>query len=225
MFPVTVIDNFFPHPDKIVDLVKDVPFLENDVGNYPGVRSDLLEKTKPEVNYYIATKLLSLFYPPEIGVPLSWDATIELQKTTPFTPNDPYNKKNRGWIHRDTIKQMTAIIYLDKDPDPNTGTNVYVPNNGIGLCGFNNSKEYENVKKRHYLGEDVDQQEYDAAWDGINKDFTKTISVENVYNRLLLFTNKDYHGVETYGYSHDRLTIVSFFSAVNSPLMQPLQRL
>lgn len=116
MFPVTVIDNFFPHPDKIVDLVKDVPFLKNDVGNYPGVRSDLLEKTKPELSYYIATKLLSMFYPPELGIPMSWDATIELQKVTPFTPNDPYNKKNRGWIHRDTIKHMTAIIYLDKNP-------------------------------------------------------------------------------------------------------------
>ena len=78
------------------------------------------------------------------------------------------------------------------------------------------------IKERHYLGEDIPDEEYDEAFNAMMDQFVETVTVENVYNRLVLFNSKTYHGVKTFG-NKPRLTL-NFFGMGMSGKLPPIMR-
>ena len=69
----------------------------------------------------------------------------------------------------------------------------------------------------------VDDMEYEQAFDSMQEQYTETVTIENVYNRLVVFNNKTHHGVKTYGKNLQRLTL-NFFGIDFSGKRPPLQR-
>ena len=67
----------------------------------------------------------------------------------------------------------------------------------------------------------VNIDDYNEAWDAMRAQYNKTVTVENIYNRFVLFSGQTFHGVETFG-TKPRLTI-NFFGR-NSTLTPPLMR-
>ena len=73
-----------------------------------------------------------------------------------------------------------------------------------------------------YRSEKINDEEYNRAFDSMNNQYTETVTIENVYNRLVVFNNKTHHGVKTYG-PRSRLTL-NFFGIDFSGKRPPLQR-
>tara|TARA_B100000586_G_scaffold93140_1_gene66340 strand:- start:245 stop:766 length:522 start_codon:yes stop_codon:yes gene_type:complete len=106
-YRLMVYDDFFVHPDKVREKALEQKF--NQLGNYPGTRTDLCKIILPEMynEFELAVKPL---VPP--------DSTIiaRFQKQT---------KQDYRKIHQDLEVLFSGIIYLDKDPISNSGTGFY----------------------------------------------------------------------------------------------------
>lgn len=203
MYPITVVDGFFDEPDKIVDFAMQQEFYTSDDGRWPGKRTKQLWELDRTLYDYTCIKILSLFHP---EVPAHWDFEISFQLISPFSKHQ-YDPKNRGWIHVDKGgSSFGGIIYLNKNPEKDTGTSIYRQKKGWS------SQIYSalSVKERFYTGEEVSDEEYEQAWHLIQSQYEETMEVKNVYNRMMLFHCNTFHGVKTFGKNQDRLTI-SFF--------------
>tara|TARA_B100000965_G_scaffold49379_1_gene36304 strand:+ start:3859 stop:4512 length:654 start_codon:yes stop_codon:yes gene_type:complete len=213
-YPVTIVDDFFEDPDGIVEMAEELSYYNPNTGNWPGTRTKQLHVENPRFFNYFGAKLHSLFHD---TIPEYWNLQCHFQKIMPFC-KDKYSKQNQGWIHQDHDTFFGGIVYLKKDPEPDTGTSIYKVKRGFS---FQFQQELK-MKESIYKSEIVDETEYNKAFDAMRNQFVETVRVENVYNRLLLFNNKAHHGVKTFG-STERLTL-NFFGMGQYGKMQPLVR-
>tara|TARA_B100000427_G_scaffold276620_1_gene245604 strand:- start:70 stop:720 length:651 start_codon:yes stop_codon:yes gene_type:complete len=212
-YPVTIVDDFFTDPDYVRDLALSSRYIEIDP-RWPGRRTDHLKSIDESLFYYIGNKLFKMFSksPPDY-----WNFQMYFQKIYPFS-EDKWDKRNRGWVHYDSEKLFGGIIYLTKNPDPDTGTSIYKERKGFG----NYTAQQNNMKEKLYRGEDLDIDEYTKHYDEYHNQFVETVKVDNVYNRLLLFGGDVLHGVRTFGLQ-ERITI-SFFCNTVQDYINPLMR-
>jgi|TARA_B100000035_G_scaffold234430_1_gene202723 hypothetical protein len=200
-FPLTIVDDFFDDPDAIVELANSCMYFDTDVGNWPGKRTEQLYEIDNRFFNYFGEKIFKLYFPGETG---NWGIQAHFQKIQPFSDNK-WDKKNRGWIHQDAGHWFGGIVYLTKDPEPDTGTSIYKAKKGYD---FQFPEEME-MKERFYRGEKIDEKLYDEVWDRVDDQYVETVKVENVYNRFVMFNGATHHGVKTFG-TKERLTL-NFF--------------
>ena len=212
MYPNLVVDNFFDDPDKLVDLSEKLDYKSTPDGTWPGMRSNNLHLIDDRLFDFICKKISHLFYPSCE----SWNYRITFQKVEPFS-KEQYDKKNCGWCHTDKCN-FGGVIFLTKNPDDNTGVSVYKPKNG----GTSISPSEEKIKNLHFLGNTIDDDTYNQAYNTYHNQFEETIKIKNVYNRLVIFNSTSYHAVQTYG-TKQRLTI-PFFNNYIQNVLPPLYR-
>ena len=205
-YPVTIIDNFFADPDAVVKMASEFEYFEDKSGAWPGKRTRSLFDLNEEFARCFAEKLFTVFYR---QVPNYIQLDLTFQIVNPFDES-----RNGGWIHADCPCHFGGIVYLTKDPDPDTGTSIYTPNNGYYAIK-------NEIKEMHYRGEDVHSTLYETAYNHMKENFTETVNVSNVYNRLMMFDGATFHGVRTFG-NKPRLTM-PFFVRSNSDIA-PLLR-
>tara|TARA_B100001013_G_scaffold328487_1_gene242248 strand:- start:136 stop:657 length:522 start_codon:yes stop_codon:yes gene_type:complete len=106
-YRLMVYDHFFAHPEEVRRKALEQEF--NQLGNYPGTRTDLCKIILPEMynEFELAVKPL---VPPDTTI------VARYQKQT---------KQDYRKIHQDLEVLFTGIIYLDKDPISNSGTGFY----------------------------------------------------------------------------------------------------
>ena len=216
MYPnYTIVDNFFDDPDAVVELSKQIKWYPND-GRYPGERSEPIHQVNKNFFNYVGKKLLNIFFEEE---PNYWSTTLKFQRILPVH-TDQYNIKNRGWVHKDNCI-FGGIIYLNKNPEPDTGTSMYRLKNGYSTV---NIGEIE-WKKKLYLNKlsPEEDEQYNQYYDEIHNQFIETVKVENVYNRLVIIGNGTFHGVPTFG-TKERLTLTFFTHDINNGKLPPLCR-
>ena len=214
-YPVTIVDNFFSDPDAIVEMAESMSFYNPNTGNWPGERTKQIYVENEAFFNYFGLKIYSLFYESN---PDFWKLQCHFQKINPFC-KDKYGKKNRGWVHQDENCFFGGIVYLTKNPEPDTGTSIYKAKDGYSFQ-FN---ETLRMKEKLYKSMEVDDNEYEIEFDKMNDQYVETVRVENVYNRLLMFNNTTYHGVNTFG-SKPRLTL-NFFGMDQAGGIPPLVRM
>ena len=213
-YPITIVDNFFEDPDGIVEIANELKYYTPNTGNWPGQRTKNLHVEEPRFFTYFGTKLHLLFYE---TVPEYWNLQCHFQMIHPFC-DDKNSKKNRGWIHRDIDTWFGGIVYLKKDPEPNTGTSVYKVKKGYS---HQYAKEIEQ-KEALYRSEVVSDSDYTKAYDSMRDQFEETVTVTNVYNRFVMFNGNTHHGVQTFG-TTPRLTL-NFFGMAQTGKLPPLLR-
>ena len=209
-FPITIVDNFFDKPDLIYEQLEDIEYQQTQDGAYPGERSDPLKEINPHLFNEFSFRLFGLFFDMPQG---AFAMTATVQRIYPLS-KEKYSKLNRGWVHTDgCTAEFGGVIYLNKNPEEDTGTDIYESLTGCQHRDF----QAENLKRLHYKGELGDRkEEYEQAFDSINGHFIKTVSVQNRYNRLVLFNGKTPHAVTTLGSNFEvpRYTIAFFCQGV-----------
>ena len=118
-FPITYTDNFFNHPNKILDIAKNMEFFRPDKNeSWKGLRSKPIHTTHPDLFHYIIDKVFSIYY----------DFNLELVdwKNTHIS----FHKMNKeeidsSDIHTDQDSLIAGVVYLNKDGDINNGTTIY----------------------------------------------------------------------------------------------------
>ena len=205
IYPVTVVDNFFTEPDAIRKYALSLPY-SNEYYNYPGVRTETLSELNPKLFHTLGNSILSLF---TSNCPSSFNMDCFFQKITPTFDKDKWEVTNRGWIHRDSKHLFGGVIYLNPNPDPDAGTSIYKSTTGLNRM----TDEETNVKMNWFNGTLKDKAYYSKVYSQFHKQFTETVTVKNVYNRLILFDCTTFHGVPTHGIK-ERLTLPFFFADV-----------
>ena len=212
MYPNLIVDNFFEDPDSIVEIANSVVYNPTR-GWWPGAMSNYLHNIHPRLFDSITRKITNLYY----DDCKEWSYEVFFQKVIPFSKNQ-YDKKNCGWVHLDLEYNFGGVIFLNKNPDDDTGVTIYKSKNGH----YSITPQEEQIKNTHFLGETVDDNIFNQVYDTYHNQFEETIKIKNIYNRLVLFNNDTLHAVQTYG-TKERLTI-PFFNTNISNKLPPLYR-
>lgn len=211
IFPTSIIDNFLDQPNKYVDLANSLDYDYDNEGRWPGLRTKNISALYPQMINKIIKQILSLYYDFHLSNEMvSWESSSSFQKI-----NSLYTD---GWVHKD-YEQLTSILYLC---GPGFGTSLCVPKNIETFTDV----EHLDKKEESYLNiKDVDKFEKFKLKN--NSLFEKTISVDSMFNRLLVFESQNYHVadnfVNTASKDSDRLTLVIFIKNISCSKF-PIQR-
>ena len=199
-YPLIIKDNFFSDPDAIVNIINHVDYSLSS-NNYPGVRTKSLDEINPKLYVHILRKIFLLLHD---KLPLRFDVKVGFQKIKPFVEGDKWDKKNRGWVHKDGCL-FGGVIYLDKNPDKDAGTSIYKSKDGFDV----QTQENIDAKELFYSGQLIDDGHYYNAYDRVRNQYEETLKIPNVYNRLVLIPNDQPHAMTTIG-DKERTTLVFF---------------
>ena len=125
LFPVSVVDNFFDSPDKVLKLVDSLKFTQSK-GFHPGKRTKSLHLLKYDFYHSVICKVLSLFYDLKSNNIRYEDSSMHFEKIKPFNKKQLNHILNKGLVHQDDGVLLAGVIYLDKKPNLNSGTSIYM---------------------------------------------------------------------------------------------------
>jgi len=205
-FPITCVDNFFKHPDEIVNLANTLDYKSSPDGLWPGARSPELHHVNPALKNAICSKYLKLHLSATI---IGFQCTAYFQKI-----ESSLGGLGEGWVHNDTPHMHTSLIYLNKDENLKSGTSLFRPKKGIGPMYTTRN----NMKKREFnLGKlsAEDAEKYRAE---SNSDFEETVRFSNVYNRCIGFDAMEWHAANEFSQKtkNPRLTLIIFWKEISS---------
>lgn len=208
-FPVTIVDNFFTYPDEIVKYALSCEYQKSEDGRWPGKRTAPLHTINPEIFTVSSDKLISLFYK-VYDVSPSWVVSTYFQLID--------NNYSDGWVHIDYNDVLTGIVYLNKNENLNSGTSIYRPKKEL----FNAKPKCTEHKIKSYLDNQYNSQEYRTE---NNSQFEETISISNIYNRLVCFDSHLLHAAQNFSNNLEpRLTLIMFVKTI-SDWDTPIKRL
>jgi len=224
LFPTTVVDNFYENPDKVREFALSLDFKTGD-GTWPGKRTDLLHLVDKEFFDYTCKKLMSTFFD-FTKTNITWEIKSHFQLIEPYAENK-FDTLNSGWIHLDSNYDIvSAVCYLNKEPDPDTGTCIYEPCVEDNFEFYSIIEQESELRKLKYLNGEISDEEYSAALSKHRNRFIETVNVKNRYNRLIAFDSNSWHGVNTYKNDKEpRLTQVFFVSKLETDSEPPYIRL
>ena len=216
MYSTLCVDNFFNDPDKIEKMALSMPFYKcgskEVTGVWPGYRTQELHLVNPEYYDTFSQKILSVYF--------GYQNDFECKITTSFQKinSDFFNGIDSGWIHNDR-SILAGVIYLNKNIDNNNGTSIYVPKikSSIPINSDIKKEMYSDFKKEDTLLYDIKRKEN-------NELFEKTITFNNVYNRLVMYDSKQYHMENAFKMPENeyRLTQVFFIYDIKNAI-SPLE--
>ncbi len=221
LFPITIIDDFYPNPDVIRNFALSQDYESDPDRNWPGKRTkDIIELDKDLHHFFVRT-VLNAFYPMEYEYNADFETSFQLIESQ---DPDQYSPKNKGWIHHDAIL-FGGVVYLTKDPEPNTGTSIYLPKKGH----YQHKQDWVKMKVSDCgENEEISLEEYKKVMDDQYNFFDESVTVENVYNRCFLFGGNVAHAAKTFGTrtgKDARLTQVFFcYSLISNMDTYPLCR-
>lgn len=210
LFPTTIIDNFFDDPYAVRKLALSTKFYPNNDGRWPGARSDMISNIDYELFEHIASKILSTFY--DLNQIKSYDLYSSFQHIVPRYERT--NPRSRGFIHRDQFL-MGGIVYLNEEYEDGIGTSIYTPKKSW-YCTTSHkmlSDSVNNLKINCYTNKSEIADNEVKMWNKHRDRFNETITVQNVFNRCLLFDGSTFHGVPNFG-TKERLSMNIFLNDI-----------
>jgi hypothetical protein len=200
-FPITVVDDFFEYPDAVREFALQQEYLSDPENKWPGKRSKPLHELNPTLFKNTINKVIYLFHNSN-KINISWNARVHFQKVD--------GKYQEGWVHTDG-NICTGIIYLSKSENK-CGTTIYRPIDPVSASIKNIDKKIES-----FINTDLLEENKNYLLDN-NKQFRPTVTVQEEYNRLILFDGHLFHGAnEFYGDKDDsaRLTLIFFINQIH----------
>lgn len=207
VIPTTVVDNFFEDPIAIRKYALSLDYELDPEGRWPGKRSKNLHIINRGLFDNICEKFFSLFYDVENDENLRWTVKAAFQLTD--------SSYEEGWVHSD-LSLISAVIYLNDNPDPNTGTTIYKPKT-VGTKMLHTEEKIRQIRNKNngnYRKEN-------------NEQFEESIIIKNKFNRLVAFDGYSYHGANMFEGSTEetsRLTLVFFVEELRGN-KYPIQKL
>jgi hypothetical protein len=213
-FPVTVVDGFYDDPNSVRELALSLDY-HIQSPSYPGIRTSLLHEVAPQLTEQFCNKLFSIFYDLN-STYLQWQVSTSFHKITPYTNQ----QANTGLIHKDHNCLFAGVVYLNPNPDINSGTSLCQPNNTF-------PDDYHSI-----------QHEWDGKLFTYTDDqianvitthssmFDTTVDIKNVYNRLVLYDGDYWHKISNYTMNNDtRLNQVFFVYQLDASIPPPIIRM
>jgi hypothetical protein len=188
MIPASCVDNFYDDPDSIRNYALSLDYISSDnkiKSNFPGERTPCLSTVDENFYYSSIQRLLSCFF--DISSSTRWIAETYFQKIFSFHENKNHCM-NTGWTHRDDGRDFAAVVYLNKNTYPNSGTSILHPNDNFS--GSNINFQYRNDL---YNNIPVDEKSYIKSIQNHNDQFDLTLEFKNRYNRMIAYNGETWH--------------------------------
>ncbi len=193
--PIKVIDNFFESPDLWRFYALKQAYTRDDQSTWPGLRTAPLNEISMPLFGSLASNLIKHIH----------GKTFFSHLKVNFASVD--GSYNLGWLHQDEPHYNVAgIVYLNKDAPPDTGTSFY---NRIA----EQDNDYNKLFFDELAADPADREKFIPLKHEQRKIFKKNMTVENVFNRCIMFPPDHWHGADNYfGSTLDdsRLTITFF---------------
>lgn len=200
--PTIVIDDFYEDPDLWRNYALKQEYLKGDRGNWPGLRSKLFHELDRSLFELSLKKIL--FVLKDYGI-----SKVKSLQTSFSLIDETYG---RGWVHDDDPQfQVAGVIYLNPESPQGSGTTIY-----------EDSVDFDEKKFGKLFVDDVNTDDI-AKRETIKKYreeqvsyFKKTIEIESVYNRCIMFDTRCWHSADIFfGKTKEeaRLTQVFFIKA------------
>jgi hypothetical protein len=216
-YPSVVMDNFYNNADEIRQYALSQKFFHAENSVHPGKRTKSLFDIDKEFNSFCIGKFLSLFYDLD-HTEIKWNAETRFQLIEPYH-NDPNHILNKSFIHTDGNCLIAGVVYLNPEPNCDSGTSFYTPNKSLGLIDTNNA-----IRKIYYNNRTQEEQ-YIKELEHNHKNFNETVIVKNVYNRIVAYDSNVFHtSTSVHAGNEPRLTQVFFIFDININLRSPLTR-
>jgi hypothetical protein len=191
--PIKVIDDFFEAPSlwRHFGLQQQLQ-----PGNYPGLESSHIDSIKPALFHSIAAKLIK-------HIPTA--TTFSYLKITYSSVDKSYNT---GWIKQsDPACNISGTIFLEPNPVLNTGLQFF---NKVKDSDQNYYKMFDDEVAT--VGDRSGFIKYKEEQLSL---FKRTMSVENIFNRCVMFHPDEWHRVTSYyGNSLDTNRLVINFVGI-----------
>ena len=214
MIPTTIVDNFFETPTLIREYGLSLDFGKPPNGVCPGVRTQPLHAVDPNFHKFLGEKISSLFFS------LNNDQFMLDIESYFQLSNEKYEE---GWVHKDDESwSIAGVVYLTPDPPNNSGTSIYREiNKHVSLD--------QEIKYQFYNDQPIDIDTVRNERDKNNSFFKKTLDIENVFNRLLVYNAQEYHKENKFFGTNNfdsRMTLL-FFAKIttNDKTQLPLNRI
>ena len=202
-YPTIIVDGFFKDPLAVRDLAMGMEYVPSDVGTYSGRRTESLHIT--HINFFreVCCKILNCY-----SIPFSdYSASMHFHITGGEFGNS-------GWVHTDSNKGqgslLASIIYLNIDNNSiKNGTSIYK------IINLNRDNSAIKEMKKSFITA-LDNKELKEKH---NQDYTPTVKVSNVFNRMVAYDARSPHaGSGYYGEEKEtsRLTLLTFFQSITT---------
>ena len=211
ILPTIVVDNFFETPSLVRDYALGLEFFKGNRGNWPGTRTQFLDKINSELFEVVARNLI---------VNLNgYTGFSELQASFQLVSEI----HGSGWVHTDDTRfNLGVIIFLNPNPPENSGFAIYEPLAKLGDLYWEQhqklKEEYFSKFKKQVETENADEiKKYVEYRNKHNATYRESIRFQNKFNRALMFSSSQHHAAQNFfGATKEdsRLTLVCFGRAV-----------
>ena len=227
-FATTCVDNFFKHPDEVINLADTLDYKPEPKGMWPGARSPELHLVSPSFKNAVCTKYLKLHLSaPMIG----YQCAAYFQKIGAASGGS-----GEGWVHNDTPHLHTTIIYLTPNISDDSGTSIFIPKpdaTAATVAGTNAasavpsrevfmpvSKTEGFLKKEQFYKSQINLEEAETYRLKNNSPFKEVIRFANIYNRCIGFDGSHWHSsgkFDNVDKEEERLTLIIFWRTIIGP--------
>ena len=212
-FPVSIIDNFYNDPDTVREFALKQEYFGDEDGTYPGKRTACLSEINPDLYQETCERLLKTYY--EFLYPIRWYITSQFHLVESLSP-DQDSVLNRGWVHTDG-GISSSIIYLNNEESTWGGTDIYKPIS-------NDIDDSYHEARRDFYGKGIIAEDYRHQYNRHIRQYKKTVSVTNEYNRCISFSAKQHHAPASFYSTTPRLTQLIFIDKIEARSNTPLLR-
>ena len=220
-FPITCYDDFYENPDQVREFALSLEYTKVS-GFFPGSRTQPLSTIDKDFCEFSCQRVLSIFGDySETCDPNNYRALTQFQKTSRFS-SDSDDPVNMGWIHEDIKADLAAVIYLDPNPNIDSGTTMYtLTDNNFGKDEI--SEQMKKVRYDVFMSTttcDIDSgKHYEKSLIDNNKQFEKTLEIKNCYNRAIMYNGDQFHAQSSIYNKFDfRLTQIFFVDDLHTPV-------
>lgn len=178
--PIKVIDTFLESPDLWREYALKQEYHRDEFAPYPGLRAKSLNKLNPDLFASLARKLVKHCHGAKEFPHL--EITFALVDETFGT----------GWIHQDEPHyNIAGMIYLNPIAPRGTGTGFY---NHVNF----DTESFMHLAIDEYNSEPADRIKFETAKQRQQSLFNKTMTVENEFNRCVMFHPNHWHGADRF---------------------------
>ena len=209
-FPITIVDDFFEHPDYVLDLAKNADYTPISNTSFKGQTSKLkVHELDYDLFLWTMKRIVGLYWDLNL-TKINYLCRMDFHRIEPYHDKD--HVLNRGGIHHDEDGIVTAgLVYLNKNICSDSGTSIYDLKKEHQFYSMKDS--YLKPLQLHHGGHKVPG--FEKLYTEHLSKFTENVRVQNRYNRMLLYSPEEWHAPTSYG-DETRYTLRFFINHINS---------
>lgn len=216
-YSTVIVDDFYDDPDEIREYALGLEYFTSPTGAWPGKRTKPIYEIDSIKEQFFNNRFMSLWYDFE-NCDAQWVIMSQFHLVDPAHDNKD-DILNAGWIHLDTQPIAAAVLYLTPNADPSSGTSLYIPKEGIDV-------NVDVNERREFYKTGIVSDNYRQTLDEHNSNFIETVSVKNIYNRIVGYDANVFHAAKHHHAGNEpRLTQVFFLMDIKATSDLPIMRI